>query len=59
MESIQQFINDRGIAFQVLFYGLLFAYGYNIVTNLFCLFQIWKGIIRIKCFIVAYKKDAG
>ncbi|MCI9591620.1 MAG: hypothetical protein HFG42_13945 [Lachnospiraceae bacterium] len=56
MESIRQFINDRGITFQILFYGFLFAYGYNIVTNLFHLFQIWKGIIRLSGFINAYSQ---
>ncbi len=56
MQSIQQFLNEQGIVFQVLFYGLAFSYGYNIVTNLFRLFQIWKGIIRLNCYIIAYSK---
>lgn len=56
MQSIQQFINGQGIVFQVLLYGLLFTYVYNIVTNLFRLFQIWKGIIRLNCYIIAHNK---
>ncbi len=56
MESIQQFISEQGIVFQILLYGLAFAYGYNIVTNFVRLFQIWKGIIRLNCYIIAYSK---
>lgn len=56
MQSIQQFLNKQGIVFQILLYGLAFAYAYNIVTNFVRLFQIWKGIIRLNCYIIAYHK---
>lgn len=56
MQSIQKFLNKQNIVFQILLYGLSFSYVYNIVTNFLRLFQIWKGIIRLNCYIIAYSK---
>lgn len=56
MQAIKQFINEQSIVFQILIYVLSFSYAYNILINFVRLFQIWKGIIRLNCYIIAYSK---
>ena len=56
VESVKQFINEQSIVFQIILYGIIFSYVYNIITSFFHLCQIWKGIIRLNQFINAYKK---
>lgn len=56
MTQFQQFMNSRNVMFQFLLYVLLFSYFYNILSNLFRLFQMWKGILRLIFFIASYEK---
>lgn len=56
METLQRFMSERGIIFHFFIYGIAISYGYNILVNLFQLFQIWKGISRLKRFIIGTHK---